>query len=174
VVPDDDDEVEELSARQQKRADQRDAGQRSAKLANALMKLSAVALDKVKLDDDIRVSVDRARAVKSLIARRRAERALAGELRRYELADVEIQLGTIRETAQSESERFKEAERWRARLIDEGTAVLASFPGGGDKQLPTLIENAQREKKTGKPAGAARALFRHVAELLRRSAIGGS
>lgn len=154
------------TARQIARGKQRRAGDRSAKLANTLMKMPAPKLAKVQLDDDLREAVERARKVTSHIARRRAERTLAGELRRYDLAEIDEQIARIEQGASSDVRAFHEAERWRARLIEEGVAALAEFPGGGREDTPRLIEAARREKATGLPRGAARQLFRHVVELL--------
>ena len=71
---------------------QRAAGDRSARLAHALMKLPASALGALGLDEDLREAVNRARAVTANVARRRAERTLAGELRRVDLIDLEGRL----------------------------------------------------------------------------------
>jgi ribosome-associated protein len=154
------------TARQIARSKRHRAGDRSAKLANTLMKLPAPKLGKLQLDEDLREAVDRARKVTSHIARRRAERTLAGELRRYDLAEVDEQLAKLEQGEGHDVRQFHEAERWRARLIEEGVAALAEFPGGGREDTPRLIEAARREKATGLPRGAARQLFRHVVELL--------
>jgi ribosome-associated protein len=160
-VPDDD-----RTAREFSRGKRRRAGDRSADIARTLMKMTAPKLAKVKLDEELRESVDRARKVTSHIARRRAERALAGELRRYDLAEIDEQIEKVEQGTSTDVRAFHEAERWRARLIDEGTAALAEFPGGGREDTPRLIEAARREKATGLPRGASRQLFRHVVELL--------
>jgi ribosome-associated protein len=157
---------DDRSAREISRGKRRRAGDRSAKIANTLMKLTPPKLAKVKLDDDLRESVDRARKITSHIARRRAERALAGELRRYDLAEIDEQLAKVEQGEATDVRAFHDAERWRARLIEEGTAALAELPGGGREDTPRLIEAARREKATGLPGGAARQLFRHVVELL--------
>lgn len=154
------------SRRQVARRAQREAGHRSARLAHELMTLQASALAKLDLDEDLRDLVDRARAVKAHIARRRAERGLAGELRRLDLADLEAKVANVQATGTADPQRFHLAERWRARMIDEGVAALAEWPGGAKEPLPRLIEEAQRERATGKPPGAARALFRHIAAVL--------
>ena len=120
-------------------------GDRSAKIAAQLMKLAPPVLAKVELDDNLRAEVDRARAVGSHIARRRAERTLAGELRRHDLAALAAAIAKAEGTDSASTQQFHLAERWRTRLIDA----------------------AQRERTTGKPPGAARALFRHVMELLK-------
>jgi ribosome-associated protein len=157
-VPRDDDRT----ARQIARSKTKRAGDRSAKIARTLMELKDSALAKLQLDDDLRSDVARARAVTSHIARRRAERTLAGELRRYELAEVDEQLQKLEDGGAAEARQFHIAEQWRARLIAEGMAAAAELPGGHDEELPRLIDAAQRERDTGKPPGAARALFRYV------------
>jgi ribosome-associated protein len=166
----DDEEEDVRSRRQLARAESRDAGERSAKLARTLMEIGEPALAKLQLDEEMRDAVDRARRVRTDQARRRAERALAGDIRRLDLDAVERQLADFKEGSVAEARRFKTAEEWRARLIAEGTAALSSFPGGADALLPDLIADAQRERATGRPAGAARKLFRHVAERLKTTA----
>src|SRR5437868_650356 len=158
---------DDRSARQIARGKQRKAGDRSARLANALMKLSAPAVKKLEIEEDLREALDRARMVTSMIARRRAERTLAGELRRFDLVELAEQLARVHESANADTRPLRAAEQWRARMLDEGPAAIAAFPGGGDEQLPRLIDAAQRERATGRPPGAARSLFRHLVTLLK-------
>ena len=163
--PDRDDRGE--SRRQIARRQQRKAGDRSARLANALMRLPASALGKLGLDEDLRASVDRARVVTAHIARRRAERTLAGDLRRVDLVALDARLAQLQTTGAAEPQQFHLAEQWRARMLEGGLAAAAEFPGGVAEPLPQLIAAAQRERDTGKPPGAARALFRHIAATLK-------
>jgi ribosome-associated protein len=158
------------SRRQIARRQQRNAGDRSARLANALMKLPGSALGKLGLDEDLRASVDRARAVTAHIARRRAERTLAGDLRRIDLVALAARLAQVQTTGAAEPQQLHRVEQWRARLIEGGLAAAAEFPGGVAEPLPQLIASAQRERTTGKPPGAARALFRHIAAVLKAQA----
>jgi len=153
--------------RQIARREQRTAGDRSARLANALMKLSASAIGKLGLVEQVREAVDRARAVTSHVARRRAERALAGALRRENLVALAAKLAKVEETGNAEPRQFQLAEQWRARMLEGGLAAAAGFPGGVAEPLPRLIEQAQREQATGRPPGAARALFRHIAAAMK-------
>ncbi len=155
------------SARQIARGEQRAAGERSARLASALMKLPASALAKLDLDDDLRAAIARARAVTSQNARRRAERTLAGDLRRAELDVLERQLAAAGDARATDARQFHLAEHWRAKLIDEGAAGGADFPGGVDDELARLIDAARRERDTGRPPGAAKALFRHIVTVLK-------
>jgi len=158
---------DDRTARQIARSKRRKAGDRSARLANTLMKLKGPALERLTLDDDLREAIKRARAVTSPVARRRAERTLAGELRRYDLVDLDQQLAKVHETGIVDTQAFHQAEHWRARLIAEGTAAIPEFPGATDDELPRLIAAAQRERDTGRPPGAARALFRYVVQALK-------
>lgn len=155
------------SRRQLARRQQRKAGDRSARLANALMKLPVSALGKLGLDEDLRASIDRARAVTAHVARRRAERTLAGDLRRIDLVALDTRLAQVQTTAAAEPQHFHLAEQWRTRLIEGGLAAAAEFPGGVTEPLPQLIASAQRERVTGRPPGAARALFRHITAVLK-------
>jgi ribosome-associated protein len=155
------------SRRTQVRRERRNAGDQSAELASALMKLPAAAFAKLALDEDVREDIERARKIVAPIARRRAERALAGDLRRQDLDDLAARLADLDAMAIRERRVFEEAERWRTRLIDEGLVAAAEFPGGSAEPLPQLIAQARRERTTGKPPGAARALFRHVATVLK-------
>ena len=152
---------DDRTARQISRSKTKRAGDRSAKIARTLMELKDHQLAKLDLDDDLRADVKRARAVTSHIARRRAERTLAGELRKYELAEVDEQIEKLEQGNHADARQFHLAEQWRARLIAEGMAAGAELPGADD-ELPRLIDAAQRERDTGKPPGAARALFRYV------------
>jgi ribosomal 50S subunit-associated protein YjgA (DUF615 family) len=122
---------------------------------------------KLGLDEDLRVAVDRARAVTAHVARRRAERTLAGDLRRIDLVALAARLAQVQTTGAAEPQQFHLAEQWRARMLEEGLAAAAEFPGGVTEPLPQLIAWAQRERLTGKPPGAARALFRHIAAVLK-------
>jgi ribosome-associated protein len=167
-VRSDDEAGDERSRRQIARSEARDAGDRSARLAKLLMQLADVAVRKLALDDDLREAVDRARAVTSHIARRRAERTLASDLRRFELGALEAQLTNTRERERADAQHFQLAEQWRAKLIEHGISAAAELPGGPDDELARRIDAAQRERATGKPQGAARALFRAITERLKR------
>jgi ribosome-associated protein len=166
----DDDDNDAPSARQLARGEQRRAGEQSARLASALMKLPASALARLELDDDLRTAIDRARAVTSQIARRRAERTLAGELRRVDLDGIARQLEAAGDARAADARQFHLAEHWRAKLLEEGSAGTADFPGGADDELVRLIDAARRERDTGRPPGAGKALFRHIVNALRAGA----
>ncbi len=135
------------------------------------MKLPDHSLRKLELDIELRDVIARCRAVSSPVARRRAERTLAGELRRHDLPGLAAKLASLHETTSADVQRFHLAEQWRARLIEEGIAAATELPGAlADGELPRLIDAARRERDTGRPPGAARALFRRVVALLDEAA----
>lgn len=146
----------------------------SAQLSHALMKLPASALPKLGLDEDLREVVERARAVTSLIARRRAERSLAGALRRVNLVTLATRIENVRATGLGDPRRLHEAERWRTRLIEDETgaaAFHAAFPTADHSGLSQQIADARRERLPGgKPPGAGRALFRRISSVLEADA----
>ena len=150
------------------RKQRRDAGDLSGDLARTLMTIKDAALAKLRLDEDIAELVARARKVTSPVARRRAERSLAGELRRFELEEIAARIASDQDRASEEPRLFHAAEQLRTKLI-ESDAAMAEVPGGATEELTKLVANARREKETRKPPGAARALFRHVRALLERA-----
>jgi ribosome-associated protein len=155
---------DELSDRQKAKQQRRKAGDRSSELARIFMLMKDATLAKLELQEEVRDAIDRARAVKSPIARRRAERTLAGDLRGHDLVDLATQVENVEQTGVADSQLFHLAEQWRTRLIEEAGA-LAEFPG---KIELRFVMDARRERDTGKPPGAKRTLFRQVLEQLRQ------
>ncbi len=158
---------DDQTRRQAAKKERRDAGDRSARVARELMGWKDSALAKLEMSEELRETLNEVRAIKSPIARRRAERSLAGALRGIDLDELEGYMINIEAVGNADPRLFHSAEKWRARLIEEGSAAAAEFPGGYAEPLPTLIQNARRERDTGKPPGAARALFRHVMTVLK-------
>ena len=158
---------EDKTARQIARSKVRRDGDRSGRFARDLMELGAAVLKKLNLEEEMQEVVDRARKVTSHVARRRAERTLAGELRKFDLTELAEKLAKAGQQSDEDVRKFHLAEQWRAKLIEEGMAAAAEMPGAaGDEELPRLVDAARREKATGKPPGAARTLFRHVVGML--------
>lgn len=145
-------------------------GDRSSQISRKLMQLKEPLVRKLEIDLELKDAVNAARAITSPPARRRAERTLAGELRRYELAPIEAALAKVHEAGNIDAQALHLAEQWRARLIEEGITAAAELPqppeGTDQAELVRLIDAARKERDTGKPPGAQRKLFRHVVELL--------
>jgi hypothetical protein len=65
------------------------------------------------------------------IARRRAERTLAGELRRFDLPELDEQLARLDEGGNADAQQFHLAEQWRTKLIEGGAPPRRRFRAGG-------------------------------------------
>jgi ribosome-associated protein len=76
-------------------------------------------------------------------------------------------MANVEATGNADPRMFHAAERWRERLLEEGSKAAEEFPGGNIDPLPLLIQNARRERDTKKPPGAGRALFRHIMTVLK-------
>jgi len=66
--------------------------------------------------------------------------------------------------------QLHEIERWRDRLIEEGDSALQLLFDNQEipdrQHLRRLCRDAIRENESGRPAGAARKLFRYLRDLL--------
>lgn len=155
---------DDRTARQISRSQTKKAGDRSARLARQLMDMKPATLTKLVIDDELRAAIDRARAVESQQARRRAERTLAGDLRGVDLVELTAKIELVGTSNDPANQFFHSVERWRDRLLAD-EAALSEFPVQDD-ELPRLIDAAQRERDTGKPPGSGRKLFRHLSALL--------
>lgn len=155
------------SRRQAAQREKREAGDRSGRVARQLMDISDSTFEKLDVEEELREQIVAARKIKPAIARRRAERTLAGYLRGVDIGDLQQRMANVEATGNADPRLFHAAEQWRARLIEEGSKAADEFPGGNVDPLPLLIQNARRERDSGKPPGAGRALFRHVMTVLK-------
>jgi ribosome-associated protein len=152
---------------------QREAGEESAALARTLLSLSDSVISKLELDDRLASALTRARKTKSMVARRREERALAGELRGTDLPGLSAQIAAIRSTGVVDPELHHAAERWRDRLLSDDAAAaafIAKHPDARGVPLGQLIAAARRERDSGRPPGSGRALFRQLLSVIRAHA----
>jgi ribosome-associated protein len=143
----------------------RQAQGRQALIAR-LLELAPSEWQRLGFDDDARRIMLEGKKIKASSARNRHIRFLAKQLDDAPLANGAAFLEN-RHSQQLESNRvFHSLERWRDRLIAEGDSamgeLLGDYPDLDRQQLRTLIRGAQRERDTGKPAGAAKKLFRYL------------
>lgn len=144
------------------RGKRRRAGDVSASIARELMLIKEAHVKKLVIDEELRDVINEARKITALIARRRAERTLAGELRRWDLNDLSAKMAKLSEATNVDSRKLHDAEQWRTKLIEGGVDAAKELPGGVDDELVRMIMAARREKETTKPPGAQRALFREI------------
>jgi ribosome-associated protein len=160
-----------ITPRMQKRRDIKAAGRRSAAAAHALMLMPDAALGRLDLDDELIAAFLKARDINHVGARRREERRLAGVLRLGDLDEMEEKLASQEKSGKADGRMFKQAEAWRTRLLTDGAEALEAFHQAFPEQerqvLDKMFQDACREDVQGKPKGAKKALFRHIAGVLK-------
>lgn len=138
-------------------------------LANQLIGLPAARLARVPLDDDVRIEIDRARNIRSHVARKRQLQFVAKLLRRSDAEPILEALEGFENEARQLNARHHRSEAWRDLLLSEGDRAVGSLLScrrDADAQaIRQLLRNARREAANGKPPAAARALFRLLREL---------
>ncbi len=139
-------------------------GERSSELARALMGLSDSEFDRLELDEGLRDDVSAARGITSPVAKKRAERRLAGILRAEGLEEIRGVLDAHHQTQRQGARQFQLIEKIREKVLagdDSAVAVVVSDPTTGE--WPQLVDDARREHAVGKPKGAKKRLFRALA-----------
>lgn len=163
------DDRAEKATRADRRRARRVAGEQAGTIARQLMTLNDADVEGLDLDEDLRFELEKARRISSMNARRREERRLAGVLRSYDLDEVAAALASHQQARQADGRLFKLAESWRDRLIAD-PAVLDAFldehPDLARESWQRWVDEARRQRDTGKPKGASKRLFRQVREVL--------
>jgi ribosome-associated protein len=143
------------------------------KLAHALSDMSDAQLKSIPLSDDLREEVQRARAVKQQIARKRQNQFLAKLMRRLDDAELDAIRAALehdRDRSRRDTAELHQVETWRERLIANGdealTSLLEVYPQADRQQLRQLARHARLEREQNKPLHAYRELFRQLRELM--------
>ncbi len=142
------------------------------KLAGTLADLTDAQLAAMPLSDDLRAEVQRTRAVKQQIARKRQTQFLAKQMRKLDDAEIDAIRATLehdKDHARRETAALHRLEQWRDRLIEEGdealNVLLAEFPDADRQHLRQLARQARVEREANRPLHAYRELFRVLREL---------
>ena len=138
-------------------------------LGAELVKLKTSQLETIPMPERLRDAVMEARRIKSHGALRRQMQFVGKVMREVEAEPIREALDRLLNRDQAAAARFHLLERWRDRLIDEGDKALAEWldvhPESDRQHLRQLVRNAVKERNSGKPAGAGRALFRFIREM---------
>lgn len=137
-------------------------------LGAALVELTEAQLRGLELDEDLRRAVAEARRITSHEARRRQLQYIGRLMRDVDPAPIRARLEAIEGGSAEATARHKRLEQLRERLLGDDAALtdfLAAHPGADAQELRTLIRNARREQKEGRPPRAFRELFRALKSL---------
>jgi ribosome-associated protein len=132
-------------------------------LGAALVDLPDTQLRTMPLDEDLRAAVLDARRISSHEARRRQLQYIGRLMREVDAAPIRARLDALEGTSAEAAARHRRLEQLRERLLADDAALtdlVAEYPGADAQQLRTLIRNARREQKEGRPPRAFRELFR--------------
>ena len=138
-------------------------------LASQLISLNPSRLSEVPLDEQLRAEIERARSIKSNVARKRQLQYVAKLLRREELDAVLDALDSFENEARQLTARQHRVEAWRDEMIESGDAAVGALldrrRDADGQAIRQLVRNARREAQNNKPPSAARALFKLLREL---------
>jgi len=135
-------------------------------LANRLIDAPAELADGLDLPDKLADAVALARRIKTGGALVRQKQFVAKLMRGIDLGPIQSALDVRDDAARLDAARFRRAERWRDRLVDDGMEALEAFaaehPGADRAELAALAAAAIAERRSGHPQGAGRKLYRYV------------
>lgn len=135
------------------------------KLGAALVDLSAAHFGSMALPEALQLAVQEARRIRSHEAKRRQMQLIGKLMRKLDPEPIRAQLAAVSGGSAQERARHQRLEHWRARLMEDDTALTAFASEHRDadlQNLRSLLRNARKEQKDGKPPRAYRELFRLI------------
>jgi ribosome-associated protein len=139
-------------------------------LADRLVDAPSDLVDGLGLPDKLADAVTLARRIAGGGALVRQKQFVAKLMRGLDLEPIRSALDARADAARLDAARFRRAERWRDRLVDDGPEALEAFaaehPAADRVELAELAAAAVVERRSGQAAGAGRRLFRYVQGLL--------
>jgi ribosome-associated protein len=138
-------------------------------LADRLIAAPAEVVSRLDLPDKLSDAIELARRIPGGGALVRQRQFVAKLMRGLDLEPFRNALEAAASTARLDAARFRRAELWRDRLVAGGAAALAEFVAEFSverAELARLVSAAASERRSGKPSGAGRKLFRQVQEAL--------
>jgi len=132
-------------------------------LGTDLVALAESQIADLAIPDRLRDAVLAAKRIKSHEARRRQLQYIGRLMRDVDPAPIQAQLDALTGHSAQEAARHRRLEAVREKLLADDaalTAYVADHAGADLQALRTLIRNARREQKEGRPPRAFRELFR--------------
>lgn len=132
-------------------------------LGAELVELAESQIAELQIPDALRAAVLEAKRIKTHEARRRQLQYIGRLMRDVDAGPIRAQLDALIGHSAQEAARHRRLESMREKLLAEDealTAYVADHAGANLQALRTLIRNARREQKEGRPPRAYRELFR--------------
>jgi ribosome-associated protein len=134
-------------------------------LGAALVLLPESQLRELSLDAPLRDAVLEAKRIRSHEARRRQMQYIGRLMRDVDAAPIRERLAAAEGHSAKASAEHRRLEAWRERLLADDAALTefaATFPRADLQALRTLLRNARKELKEGRPPHALREIFRLI------------
>ena len=139
-------------------------------LSQELAELPPTQLKALELPDILYKSLTEASGMPHKSARKRLLKFITGQLNKIDIDPYLERLARMKSQSAHAVREHHIAERWRARLINDGntalTELLNDHPHADRQQLRQLIRNAQKETELAKPPKSSRLLYRYLKVLL--------
>jgi ribosome-associated protein len=137
-------------------------------LGAELVELPDAQLDRMQLPDDLLAAVLEAKRITAHEGRRRQMQYIGRLMRDVDAEPIRARLEALTGHSAQEAARHRRLEALREKLLADDPALtefVSAHPGADLQELRTLIRNARREQKEGKPPRAFRELFRVLKSL---------
>jgi ribosome-associated protein len=142
-------------------------------LADRLVEAPADLVAGLGLPDKLADAIGLARRITSRAALLRQRQFVAKLMRGLDPEPIRAALEVRAATARQDAARFRRAERWRDRLVEDGAPAIAEFlsefPTADRDALTRLAAAARRERNASRASGAGRELFGLVSAEVNRS-----
>ena len=138
-----------------------------------LVELPDAQLAKIDMPEALREAVLEAKRIKAHEGKRRQMQYIGRLMRDLDPAPIRERLEALSGQSAQETARHRRLEQLRERLLADDAALtdfVTAHSGADLQELRTLIRNARREQKEGKPPRAYRELFRVLKALEARAA----
>lgn len=145
-------------------------------LGAALVELPEAQIRGLALDESLREAVLEAKRISAHEGRRRQMQYIGRLMRDVDPAPIRARLDALEGSSAEATARHRRLEQLRERLLADDQALtdfIAAHPLADAQALRTLIRNARREQKDGRPPHAFRELFRLLKSLEARTAAPG-
>ncbi len=135
-----------------------------------LSELPSTQLKALELPDIIHKALTEASGMPHKSARKRLLKFITGQLNKIDIEPYLEKLARMKSQSAHAVREHHIAERWRARLINDGNAALTELlndhPHADSQQLRQLIRNIKKETELAKPPKSSRLLYRYLKVLL--------
>ncbi|MCF7820845.1 MAG: DUF615 domain-containing protein [Mariprofundaceae bacterium] len=140
-------------------------------LGARLVELEASTLQSLHLPQELLLAIEEVKQIHSNNARKRQLKRVGKLLRSIDTTELQTLIEKRDLQHQKGVSEFHHIEKWRDRLINEGSAAVSDFlsryPDVDRQRLNQLVRGAAKEAALAKPPKSSRQLFRYLREIIR-------